>query len=185
MNSTTRERILGMAGVLMLLLVAWLVVTRLGGPAPDQPAPSVLGDLVDQPAIPVPTLPPAPTAAPTAPPRANPTTHLIVSGQTLAEIAALYQVDVATIAAVNQISDANSIRAGQLLRIPAIGETATLPTGELAGCQYRVDAGESLWGIATDYSVSVESLREANDLAPDQPLLIGQVINIPPESPAC
>lgn len=183
MDSTRRERALGTAGVLILLLVIWLVVTRTG--AQQEPPAAVLGPMVDQPQVPAPTLPPAPTAAPTPEPTAIPLTHRVVAGETLASIAEQYRLTPEAIAIANGIEDINQIRTGQLLSLPESDVPLELATGELPGCRFRVDSGDTLWGIATDYSVSIESLREINGLGEDQSLLIGQVLQIPPESPAC
>ncbi|MDE2702206.1 MAG: LysM domain-containing protein [Chloroflexota bacterium] len=183
MDSTRRERALGTAGVLILLLVIWLVVTRTG--AQQEPPSAVLGPMVDQPQVPAPTLPPAPTAAPTPEPTAIPLTHRVVAGETLASIAEQYRLTPEAIAIANGIEDINQIRTGQLLSLPEADVPLELATGELPGCRFRVDSGDTLWGIATDYSVSIESLREINGLSEDQSLLIGQVLQIPPESPAC
>ena len=183
MDSTRRERALGTAGVLILLLVIWLVVTRSG--VQQEPPAAVLGPMVDQPQVPAPTLPPAPTAAPTPEPTAIPLTHQVVAGETLASIAEQYRLTPEAIAIAHGSEAINQIRAGQLLRLPDTDVPLELASGELPGCRYRVDAGDTLWGIATDYSVSIESLREANELDPERSLLIGQVLQIPPESPAC
>ncbi len=184
MDSSRRERILGTLGVLLLLLAVWLIATRTGGPAPNSAA-NVLGPMVNLPQPPAPTLPPAPTIPPTPEPTAIPRQHIIALGETLQQIADLYGLTVDTVAAYNGISDPNEVQAGQVLRLPSTVSVAPLPVGELADCRYRVKAGESLWGIATDYSVSVQSLRQVNGLAENDSLLIGQVLTIPPESPAC
>ena len=183
MDSTRRERALGTAGILILLLVIWLVVTRTG--SPQEPPAAVLGEVVDQPQVPVPTLPPAPTAAPTLPPTPNPQTHQVVAGETLASIADRYGLTAAAIASANGIEDINQIQTGQQLRLPESDQTDGLPAGELPNCRYRVGGGDTLWGIATDYSVSVEALREVNGLSPEEALLIGQVLQIPAGSPSC
>ena len=183
MDSTRRERILGTAGVLILLLVVWLVVTRTGA-QPEVPA-AVLGPMVDQPQVPVPTLPPAPTAAPTPEPTAIPQTHRVIAGETLASIADRYRLTPEAIAIANGIEDINRIQIGQVLALPELDVALQLQTGELPGCRYRVADGDTLWGVATEYSVSVESLRELNGIDASESLLIGQVLQIPPESPGC
>ncbi len=183
MDSTRRERALGTAGVLILLLVIWLVVTRTG--APQEPPAAVLGPMVDQPQVPVPTLPPAPTAPPTPVSTPVPLTHQVVPGETLESIAEQYGLTAAAIAIANGIEDINQIQAGQVLRLPESDLPDRLPAGELAGCRFRVGDGDTLWGIATDYSVSLGALRQVNGLAEDEALLIGQVLQIPAESPAC
>lgn len=65
--------------------------------------------------------PPSPTlipAEPTAPPPPEPTTHTIQQGETLYQIAALYGVSVADLAAANDIVNPNQIAVGTVLVIP-------------------------------------------------------------------
>ncbi len=78
-----------------------------------------------------------PTAQPTEPPRRTPTpspvetveptpfVHIVERGESLSEIAELYQVDVDDIATLNDISNPNRIQVGQELLIPGYG---TIPT---------------------------------------------------------
>lgn len=74
------------------------------------------------PAPPQPTTPPQPTAAaqPTAPPAATPATieYTIVRGDILWTIARDHGVRVADILAINTIENPNSLRVGQVIRIP-------------------------------------------------------------------
>ena len=43
---------------------------------------------------------------------------------------------------------------------------------------YPVKSGDSLWKIATNYGISVNALKQANNLTSDL-LSIGQVLSIP------
>ncbi len=54
----------------------------------------------------------------------------------------------------------------------------TLPTPSKA-IHYRVRRGDSLWSIARNYGVDVDSLREVNNLAGNR-IFTGQTLRIPP-----
>lgn len=49
---------------------------------------------------------------------AKPKTHKVVSGDTLGKIASKYKTTVATLAKINKISNVNSIKVGQIIRLP-------------------------------------------------------------------
>ena len=78
-----------------------------------------------------------PTALPTEPPRRTPTpspvvtveptpfVHIVERGESLSEIAAMYEVELEDIVALNDISNPNRIRIGQEILIPGYG---TIPT---------------------------------------------------------
>ncbi|NMC71674.1 MAG: LysM peptidoglycan-binding domain-containing protein [Myxococcales bacterium] len=53
-----------------------------------------------------------------------------------------------------------------------------------ADTEHEVRRGETLWGIARAYGVSVEALREANDLADADRLLAGRRLRIPADASA-
>jgi len=67
-----------------------------------------------------------PTTAPTAQPTA-PSEYTVVAGDTLSEIAARFNTDVATLVTLNSLSDPNAIAVGQVLRIT--GAAGTPPAG--------------------------------------------------------
>lgn len=58
-----------------------------------------------------------------------------------------------------------------------------LPTPRRNANQYTVQAGDTLSSIAQSYGVSVETLKQANGLADENTLEIGQTIYIPPPQP--
>jgi murein DD-endopeptidase MepM/ murein hydrolase activator NlpD len=68
---------------------------------------------------------PTPTATPTA--EANGTTYTVKPGDTLARIAASFNLTVSDLAKVNAIQDVNSISVGQVLIIP--GKASSVPDG--------------------------------------------------------
>lgn len=102
----------------------------------------------------------------------GPIIHRVRSGETWLGIATRYGVAPQALERANPDIDPARMRAGQLLEVPA-GAT---DRGE--GFAHRVRAGETLWGIARQYGVSLEALREINDLENDR-LRLDQMLLIP------
>ncbi len=148
-----------------------------------------------------------PTSAPAESPQSV-QTHIVQPGETLGGIANRNGVDVNTLMQLNHLANANQLYAGQSLSIPsqttadippdiasaatAISPTATQSAGSAVptiaptesgvptiGNVYTVQAGESLFQIATRYGLTVNDLVTANLL--DDPMLIyaGQTLIIP------
>ena len=113
---------------------AWIVASMRAVPPPvgDVPTPRVPGQTLD----PGPS-DGLPTAQPTEPPRRTPTpspvvtveptpfVHIVERGESLSEIAAIYQVELEDIVALNDIRNPNRIQIGQEILIPGYG---TIPT---------------------------------------------------------
>src|SRR4051812_18703265 len=112
--------------------------------------------------------------------------HLVQPGETLSEIADSYGVPLSELASANDIADPNVIVVGTALFIPdgeeapaASNGTAAAPSGT-----YRVEAGDTLEGIAATFDTSVASLLAANPEVADSDLIIaGQVLDIPSGNP--
>lgn len=102
----------------------------------------------------------------------GPVIHRIRSGETWFGIATRYGVAPQVLERANPGVDPGRMRVGQLLEIPA-GST---DRGQ--GFAHRVRAGETLWGIARQYGVSLEALREINELEDDR-LRLDQTLLIP------
>lgn len=99
--------------------------------------------------------------------------YVVQAGDTLYGIARRHGRDVATLVALNALSDPSHILPGQVLLL-----TRTV-AGQGGSVQYTVAAGDTLYGIAHRFSVSVQALLEANRLANPNLLQIGQVLKIP------
>lgn len=107
--------------------------------------------------------------------------HIVAWGDTVTSIAAQYNVAPDVIINANELEAPNSIYAGQRLIIPGAQSTAA-PSTNTEG-QHTVQAGETLYSIATQYDVSVEALRAANQIE-DNRLLAGQTLTIPADGAA-
>lgn len=118
---------------------------------------------------------------------ASPGYHQVKQGESLGVIATRYKVS------VTALKSANNLRTDQL----KVGQRLVLPTGSNAVAanqavksgtqqatkaivrQHQVKAGESLWVIAKQHQVSVDSLVKLNKLTADSQLKPGQTLRLP------
>lgn len=92
--------------------------------------------------------------------------HTVAPGQTLAGIAARYEVSVSNLVAANGITRASQLRPGQVLRVPARGVV-------------YVQKGDTLAAIARRHDVSRAELARRNQIRQDEPMQIGQRLLLP------
>ncbi len=125
--------------------------------------------------------------------------HKVQSGQTLSTIAAKYKVSVSDIKRWNNLKS-NMIYAGQKLKIytnspPKSSSTSSTTsesnpapknvssqsgtTNQSQNIIHTVKSGETLTFIASQYGVSVDSIKKWNNLSSDK-IVVGQKININP-----
>lgn len=103
-------------------------------------------------------------------------TYVVTAGDTLSSIAASFGVAWTEVAAANNIPAPYTIYRGQKLVIP--GVTAT-PTPATPVRTHTVQAGETLYSIAVQYGVTVQTIMQANNLANPDLIRTGQVLEIP------
>lgn len=96
--------------------------------------------------------------------------HTVRSGETLWGIARRFGTSVSRLMADNDIGSANSLRAGQRLKV--------LQGGEGRRVAHRVRVGETLSQIATRYGTSVAQIRKDNEIRNANFLRLGQVLQI-------
>ena len=110
--------------------------------------------------------------------------HLVVSGETLSEIAVAYRSSVATLQQANRLRG-TLIRAGDYLFVPTMHrplEEYARYSRPLAGRPagvYVVKAGDTIWDIARLLGLKRQALMTANQIGPDDILKIGQRLSIP------
>ena len=108
------------------------------------------------------------------------TTYVVQKGDTLYSIALKYGTTTNAIIRKNNLKN-NTLMVGQTLTIPSDVES----TGDYSDMSnsntYVVQRGDSLYSIANDYNVSVNDLRNINNLTSDI-LSVGQVLIIPGNS---
>jgi LysM repeat protein len=119
--------------------------------------------------------------------------HVVQPGETLWSIAAANNLTTRTVAVYNGLSEDAMVVEGQTVNVPTVDEGAAAlasagitPGSDLSGTAsgatsggHVVQAGESLWSVASANGISVESLAAANGLSSDSFLIIGQSISIP------
>ena len=110
--------------------------------------------------------------------------HLVVSGETLSEIAVAYRTSVETLQNANRLRG-TLIRAGDYLLVPTTHrpfEDYARYSRPLAGRPagvYVVKAGDTIWDIARLLGLKRQTLMTANQIGPDDILRIGQRLSIP------
>lgn len=114
------------------------------------------------------------------------TTYVVGKGDTLSQIASRYDLTVAKIMTINNISDPSKIRIGQKIVLPgkidvdkpaAPKKTSSTPI-PAGGNVYVVQAGDCLSVIASKAGVTTKSIREANNLKGDL-IYVGKKLVIP------
>ena len=105
--------------------------------------------------------------------------YTVKTGDTLSKIANKYGVTVEHIAKMNNITNVNLIYPGQKLRIIANKShsinTITNPNLDIT---YIAKKGDTLWGIARKFGVTVDYLANKNDIQNRNLIRIGQIIRI-------
>lgn len=107
--------------------------------------------------------------------------YTVQRGDTLSRIAANTNTTVATLAQINGIVNPNLIRAGQVMRVPAVSQPASSqpPTQTEGARTHVVQGGQNLFRISLRYGVSVEELARVNNIANANQIFVGQVLTIP------
>ena len=108
------------------------------------------------------------------------TKHTVRSGESLYKIATDNGITVDELKAANNLTN-DAVKAGQTLVIPAKGEAAkhaaaTKP--EQKTSKYTVRKGDNLGKIAAKHGITVDELKELNNLT-DNNIMVGQSIVVP------
>jgi len=148
---------------------------------------------------PTPSPRPTPTSSqpvsqsPTAPATQSPvvTEYRVQAGDSLNAIANRFGVSVSSLQALNGITNPNQIRIGQILKIPSRNSSTaspapstqspatSSPTTSPVVRTYKVQAGDSLWGIARKFNVSADALAKLNGITNANLIKVGQTLKIP------
>lgn len=190
MRSITRDAYFGLAGIVILGVVVWILITQvgLGGGEQANGEVATVEPSVSQTEPATARSPDASTpntsdateeeATPTATPL--PDFHVVQAGETLSQIAGLYALAPEAIAAKNRLDDPNAILAGQRLTLPQPDETfIPANSGSQTEDEYVVQEGDTLYAIAQEFGLSVEALAEANDIEDQSQLFVGTRLKIP------
>lgn len=126
-------------------------------------------------------LPPATAVPASEPADASTFQYTVESGDTLFSIAEDYGTDVGTVQQLNNFLFDETIRVGELLRLPLLdGFTeAGRPTSTPVPFRYPIQSGDTLSGIAQKFGISASELVNANSIVDTDSLYVGQEIVIP------
>lgn len=103
-------------------------------------------------------------------------TYIVQRGNTLSQIASLYQTTVQEIARINGIQNVNLIFPGQVLRIVTNSNVNGRETNSTGKTYYTIRRGNTLSGIARRYGVSVQNLVEWNNIQNPNLIFPGQTL---------
>ncbi len=152
-------------------------------PAPTS-APTTLGPGTDGTPVAGPTtvtaLDPSPTplivvtVVPPSTPVPQQVEYTVQLGDTLTSIAANFGTTADAIMALNGLSNANLISAGQVLLIP--GQSSSI----VGANEYVVVAGDTLYSIAQRFGTTVAAIQRANGIVNPALIRAGQKLTIPP-----
>lgn len=94
--------------------------------------------------------------------------HVVQAGQSIFQIAQIYNSTVSAIVGANEVPNPNQLVVGQTLVIPILGR------------YYWVQLGDSLYSIAQRFGLSYQELARINGIPVNQPLQVGLRLYIPP-----
>jgi LysM repeat protein/ribosomal protein L40E len=168
---------LGLLTIFLVVGALALFFTLKGtGKIPDQtPIPTITETVT---VTPTPTETLIPTDTPTLTPE-PPIEYVVKSGDSCISIAGLYSSSISAIVSLNNLnSNCTDLQVGQTIRVPRPtptpppAPTATLESAAAtrAACQtatYLVQANDTLSTIATNYGVSMQSIKDWNGLSTD------------------
>lgn len=107
----------------------------------------------------------------------EPLTHIVREGQTAWAIAARYHIPLADLLWLNNLGEEAVILPGDEL-IVRLAEGQTPPPTPTPPTMHVIQAGETAWGIAIRYGLTLEELLALNGLTEDALLLPGEELRI-------
>ncbi len=103
--------------------------------------------------------------------------HVVAAGETLFSISRAYGLSVEELKELNGLGE-NAISIGQQLKVKKTGPTISTPVQSNSAVGYHtVAAKETLFSISRDYGISVQELKEWNNLTGSN-LDIGQLLKV-------
>ncbi len=108
-------------------------------------------------------------------------THTVEKSETLYSLSRKYDVTVDEIRNANNMGSSNTITIGQKLIIPSKNADSSEKTSAstISYSEYTVISGDTLYSISRKNNISVDELRNINNLSATSVLKIGQVLKVP------
>lgn len=111
-------------------------------------------------------------------------THTVAVGENLYRIGLKYGISWVTLAEINNLSNPNDIKVGQVLQLSEDTTPVVEPTpSPLTETTYTVRAGDNLYKIGLAYGITWVQIAEANGIVNPNQIFVGQVLKIPVEAP--
>lgn len=119
---------------------------------------------------------------------ASASSYTVAAGDTVIGIAAAHDVTASALLEANGLEWESIIYPGQVLSIPASGESGGQDSGGsedeqedrgTGATEYTVVSGDTIWSIASSHGVSVSALLDANGLDDSSIIYPGDVLIIP------
>ncbi len=173
--------------VLLTSIVGWQLLRPRSGPVAVEPATELPMPPTLAPPTPAPTAVPTATPWPTAtpiPPTPQPYRHEVIANESLWSIAALYDVDLDELRALNDL-DSDFLSTGQLLLIPGVKESVSVVQEDLddivstVNFTYEVQVGDNIISLALRFGTTPDEIFVANGLSRDVVIHKGDVLVIP------
>lgn len=101
-------------------------------------------------------------------------THVIKAGESLSQLAKQYGTTVGDIMRLNKMSTDSKLFVGEEVKIPAAGETIVAAA---AAKTHVVEKGETLYQLSKKFNVSVNDLRDWNNIVGNN-IQIGQTLRL-------
>ncbi|HNR64857.1 MAG TPA: LysM peptidoglycan-binding domain-containing protein [Atribacterota bacterium] len=113
--------------------------------------------------------------------------YTVAKGDTLSSIAQKFNIRMYDIMSLNDLENVNRLSVGQKLNIPAsataadqgVSSTSVSQAAERKDVVYYVQKGDTLWRIAQQYQVSLQSITSTNGISENSRLSVGQKLVIP------
>jgi len=104
--------------------------------------------------------------------------YTVQSGDSLGKIAKKHGMTTAELIKLNNIKDPNKLAVGQKLRTAAAAAASS--TVNKNASTYKITSGDTFYGIAKKYGMSIDQLKAANPNLDPSRLSIGQIIRLKP-----
>ncbi len=103
--------------------------------------------------------------------------YTVARGDNLSTIANRHGITLAQLKSANGLSS-NTIHVGQVLTLPSRNSPPLAAPAPLTFVEHKIARGETLSGIAQNYRVPMQKIRETNQLLSDN-IRVGQILKIP------